>query len=69
MSEAVAQTIQPLGNRFDGRSGQRLGSGIDLNTGQDAFIHKDLHKGHARRAILVEGLILHYDAADELGYA
>jgi hypothetical protein len=67
--QPLAQAIEPLGHRLLGRAGERLGSHVHLHARQHALLGQHLRQRPAARGVLVDGLVLQDDAADELGLA
>src|SRR5262249_31291892 len=50
-------------------AGERLGAGIDLDSGDDALLGQVLRKRRAVLGLLADGLVVKNDAADRLGRA
>src|SRR5262249_33852095 len=66
LREAIPEPVEPLGDGFTRRAGERLRAGVDLDTGKDPLRRKNLGEGRAGGALLTDRLILQNDAADEL---
>ena len=67
--EAIAQTVETLGDGLVRRTGERLRADIDLDAGKDALSREDLAERRAGGTLLMDRLVIHDDAADELGDA
>ena len=64
--EAVAKPVEPFGNRFAGRTGQRLGPRVNLDAWNNAVTCQNLGKRCPLGALLAYSFIIHGYAADVL---
>src|SRR5207247_4427075 len=63
----IAQSIESFGDGLAGPTRQALCAGIDFYAGYDALIRQHISQGRSSRTLLMDRLVLHDDAADELG--
>ena len=63
---ALAQPVEAFGDLLVGRSGERLGAGVDLDARQDAVAIEDLSEGAAVARLLPQRLVVEDDAAQVL---
>src|SRR5262249_25607424 len=64
LDEALAETVQPLGNRLAFEAGQRLCTRVDFDAWNDAPFGEVLRKRRAVFGLLTDRLVIEDDAAD-----
>ena len=67
--EALAQSVEALGDRLALGAGQRLRALVDLDAGDDARVLEHLRERHAVLARLADGLVVEDDAGDVVAQA